>query len=163
MDRANADVSRNDATLATCINEAVYAGELTRGKRYQIIEARDDKVRVEADNQRLRWYPASCFNLMGEDVPTMVSMTIKETLEYPAESSVEVDVELSNGQKRWCFFVTPDMLKTISQRQWPNGTLHMYGAPHMIVVSAITEAVIKQALETIDAQNELLSCTLPIP
>jgi hypothetical protein len=145
---------------ATCIDEATYSGSLTRGRSYPVLARDQDKrqVRVRADSGRVRWFPEDCFDLLGREVLTLVRVTPEEDV---SGDSVEVEVELSDGQRRWCWFVTPEGLSRLCQLQLGPERLIMYAAPHMVVVSAITEAVINQALRHIDAQNELLDCTRP--
>lgn len=153
---------REKMSDATCVNEASYSGALTRGKRYAVLASDESRqqIRVKGDNGRVRWFPSSLFDVAGADVAVLTHITIKDSVE--AALTVEVDVELSDGQRRWCFFTTPNALQRLSQTKLGTETLFMYGAPHMIVVSAINEDVIAQALKYIDSHNELLECTRPI-
>lgn len=150
--------------FATCIKESVYSDALTRGGKYPVLAVNDDgkQIKIEADNKRQRWFPSYCFDLTGSDVPAVTNVVIRSELEEPLTAPVEVVVELSNGQARWCFFATPDTLTTVSQIRLDGGTVNMYGAPHLIVVSTINEDIIVQALESINKLGELMECTLPV-
>jgi hypothetical protein len=84
---------------------------------------------------------------------------ITDTIDDSQTSSIEVEVELSNGQHRWCFFVTPELLA--KQGDFIEGTevrLH-YGVPHMVVVSEISEDIINQAVLEIYRQGALIDCS----
>ncbi len=164
MDAAETWAMASPPTYATCVREATYSGALTRGKRYLILDVSEDReqVKVETDNKRQRWFPAYCFDMQGGDIPQLVQVVVQGKIEEPCMSPVEVVVGLSNGQTRWCFFVTPNALATLNQIQFDSGIVNVYGVPHMIVVSVLNEQIIRQALESIDKQGELEGCTLPI-
>ncbi len=58
--------------------------------------------------------------------------------------------------------MTPEGLRNCGD--WIDGTkvrFH-YGAKHMIVVSKISKSIIESALHSIDSDNEIYNCTLPI-
>lgn len=147
-----------------CINEGVYSGALTRGTHYSALAEDADKrqVKVRGDNGRVRWFPGYCFDLEGREPPTMVSMTLRDDPEDTETSAVEVDIELSSGERRWCWFATPTGIAEDVQTRLEGGDLLQYGAPHVIVVSALSKAVIEQALDYIERQNTLLDCTRSI-
>jgi hypothetical protein len=151
---------------ATCITEASYHGALTYGRKYAMLAIKDDphhpNVKIQGDNGRVRWFPAYCFDLSGSDVPLLQMVTICDDLLYADTSTIEVHVQLSDGQERWCFFVTPASLT--QSGDWIDGTtirIH-YGAPHMIIVDQINAEIIEQALHHIEVQGELLACTIGI-
>lgn len=147
--------------VATCINESVYSGSLTRGKRYPILalDEGNGQVRVRGDNGHTRWFPRYCFDLTGGDVISMVSLALSNLTEEPPTGAVDAVVELSDGQRRWCFFITPEMLAGLNQGDFDSGRLVMYGVPHMIVVDAINRNLIEQVLLYIESQNKLPDCT----
>ena len=88
------------------------------------------------------------------------SFVIENDLAIQSRAAVEVIVKLENGQRRWCYFMTPQALAMCGD--WIDGThirLH-YGAPHMIVVaSVIDKTLIESALRQIDRQGRLEACT----
>lgn len=148
---------------ATCITESVYHDALTYGRKYVILDIKDDphrpNIKVQGDNERVCWFPASCFDLTGADVPRLEAITICDELATASSAAIEVEISLSDGQRRWCYFVTPEALRQFGD--WIDGTtLHIhYGAPHLIIVDQLDETIINQALRHIEAQGELLTCT----
>lgn len=150
--------------LATCLDEGVYSDALTRGKRYRILAHNNDngQIKVQGDNGRARWFPCYCFDLTGGEAPTIVRIDLSDLIEESVTYAVEVGVELSDEQRRWCFFVTPELLSCLTQADLGSGRLLMYNAPHMIAVSVINRDTIERALRYIDSQNQLLACTAPI-
>lgn len=146
---------------AVCVTEGGYAAVLTRGNRYRVLAVDDGNARVQvrADTNRIRWFPASCFDMSGHQVPVLVCVITRDDISTPQVGPIEVDIELSDGQRRWCFVVTPEGLASLTQAALGNERLLMYGAPHMIVVSSISRVVIEQALQYIDHQNDVLTCT----
>ena len=149
---------------ATCIRRSVFSNALTRGKKYFILETDDLKrqIKIQGDNKRVRWFPIYCFDLTGEDIPTLRRIKITDTITDFPTSAVDVEVELSNEQRRWCFFVTPDTLARNGDLLDGTDVRFHYGAPHMIVVSEISETIIKKALLEIESQGELIECTRQI-
>ena len=148
----------------TCVDESVYRGALTWGRRY-ILLAQDEekgKISVQGDNGRTRWYPALCFDQEGRDVVRIESIKIDDYYEGAPQSSVDVEVTLSDGELRWCFFVTPEGLSGFNQAQLGGGRLLLAGAPHAIIVDAIRRETIEQTLHHLERHNELRACTLPI-
>ena len=149
---------------ATCITESSYSEALTYGNRYEILG--DDKekrqLKVRGENGKIRWYPYDCFDLTGGEVPKLTRMVICDSLKESGDW-VEVEIELSDGQRRWCYFLTPELLAqqngvTIGDA----GSLLSYHAPHMIVVSTLSQEMIEQALRYIQSQGVLLDCTKPL-
>ncbi len=147
-----------------CINEGVYSGALTRGTHYsaQAEDAGKRQVKVRGDNGRVRWFPTYCFDLEGREPVTMVGMTLLDDPEDAETRSVEVDIELSTGERRWCWFTTPKGLAEVLQERFESGDLLMYGAPHLIIVSALSKAMIEEALDYIERHDKLLDCTRSI-
>ncbi len=91
------------------------------------------------------------------------SFSIDDDVQQAAASAIEVTITLTDGRKRWCFFMTPAAFH--ASGDWIDGTrirLH-YGAPHMIVVSEISTDVIERALQHIDARDQLEVCTRARP
>jgi len=87
------------------------------------------------------------------------SINIKDPIEAHTQRAIEVDIELNNGQKRWCFFLTPQ--GAASCGDWIEGTkvrFH-YGAPHVFFVADISEEIIKKALKHVENQDKLEQCT----
>jgi hypothetical protein len=91
----------------------------------------------------------------------MISYTIDDPITDPLMQSVEVTIYLG-GRKRWLFFTTPQLLASVGD--WVEGAqvrMHL-GERHMIVVSAMSEAIIEKVLQQLHADGELESRTLPV-
>jgi hypothetical protein len=91
------------------------------------------------------------------------SFIIDDSLEIQDTGAVEVTVEMHDGEKRWCYFVTPQALAACGD--WIDGTqirFH-YGAAHMIIVVAPTDAVIiEKALRDIERAGHLYKATISL-
>jgi hypothetical protein len=77
----------------------------------------------------------------------VIQYTVDDPITDPLTCSVEVTVEFE-GQKRWLFFVTPQLLASV--RDFVEGTqvrLHL-GEGHMVVVSELCESVIDNVLRS---------------
>src|SRR5258708_12402191 len=144
-----------------CIAEGIYSGALTFGKMYEVItwDGQKQQVKVQGDNGRTRWYSCGCFDVTGGEVPQLTRILRVDPLENPV-GWTEVEMELSNGQRRWCYFITPELLS--QQREeftFGSARLLSYNAPHMIVVSALSKEMIEQTLKYIKCQVQMLDCT----
>ena len=97
----------NDRSVATCVNVGVYTHALTYGDEYAILahDTDKDQVQVRGDNGKPRWYPSYCFDMSGQQVLRRV----RTIVDNPPDGlhSVDVVLELSDGQRRWCYFITP--------------------------------------------------------
>ena len=139
---------------ATCINECCYEGALTYGRQYLVIALDDEdhprKVRIQGDNGRVRWYPASCFDLTGRAIPRLETMRMCDDLAASDTTLIEVEVTLSDGTRRWCWCGTPAGLAHVGER-FIDGTRTrvLYGVPHLIVISTLNEQVISTLNEQI--------------
>jgi hypothetical protein len=152
--------SRN---IATCVNVGVYAHALTYGDEYAILagDTDRDQVKVRGDNGKPRWYPNYCFDMSGQQVVRLVRTTIDEPRD--GLHSVGAVLEFSDGQRRWCYFITPEMLSQLGGAvQFSSERLLSFHSPHMIVVSAITLETIEESLAFIESHGEILDCSLPI-
>jgi hypothetical protein len=149
--------------IATCVHVGVYRHALTYGDQYAILARDADKgqVKVRGDNGKPRWYPDHCFDMSGRPVARLVRISIEDPLDGP--HSVDVVLEFSDGQQRWCYFITPATLSQLGgAEQFSGERLLSYHCPHMIVVSAITVEVIEKSLAFIESQGEIVDCSLPI-
>ncbi|MFY0685436.1 MAG: hypothetical protein JXR20_12870 [Balneola sp.] len=89
------------------------------------------------------------------------SIKINDSISASMQGAIEVDLEMEDGSKRWCFFVLADGVKNYGD--FINGTKVrvQYGAKHMIVVSDISEEIIKTFINEKANNGELLDCTEP--
>ena len=153
--------------MATCASVGVYADALTYGNEYEILARDVDKhhVKVRADNGRARWYPEYCFDMSGQQMAMLVRATVDDLDDLVEDflTGVDVVLEFSDGQRRWCFFITPELLSRLGgAEQVGDERLLSYNVPHMIVVSAITREIIDRSLAFIESQGELLDSSMPI-
>lgn len=90
------------------------------------------------------------------------SFQIDDAIDQPQEGAVEVTITMLGGEKRWCFFMSPDRLAQVGDYvEGTNIRLHL-GVPHMIVVSEITEEIVEKVIAQLDAQGEISEHTIPI-
>ena len=91
----------------------------------------------------------------------ITKILIQDDLSIQDNCAIEVDVNLSDGQKRWCWIMTPTALQSCGD--WIDGTkirFH-YGSKHLIIISEkLTEELIHKALHSIDNNGEIIDCTL---
>lgn len=143
----------------------MYSRSLTRGKKYQTLATDEAKqqYRVRGDNDRIRWFPAYCFDSGGPDTPVLRNIYFDDSAtELQTSVGVEVTMELSDGTRRWCVFMTPEALSQCGE--WIEGTqirFH-YGNAHIIVAAQLSKDLIEQMLRQIDAQGYLHKCTLKV-
>jgi hypothetical protein len=95
----------------TCINESCYSEALTYGRCYEALAIDDagqhPKVKLQSDNQRVRWFPQYCFDMRGSPVPLLDTVTLHDDPSDAEQRRVEVDLHFSDGQRRWCWIATP--------------------------------------------------------
>jgi hypothetical protein len=91
----------------------------------------------------------------------IVRVEIEDDLSTQDQGAIEVVVTLSNGARRWCYFMTPTALQACGD--WIDETqvrIH-HGTPHMIVLSeTLTDDLIRLALQFIDSRGQILACTM---
>ena len=88
------------------------------------------------------------------------SFEIIDDFSIASTGAVEVTVELQNGQRRWCYFMTPQALSRCGDLLSDARTRVHYNTPYMIVVSEINRGIVDEALKLIDEEGELEFCTL---
>ena len=146
-----------------CISESVYRDALTRGRVYTVLATDEEKrqVRIRTDTGRIRWFPAYCFDQSDRVVPILSGYRCEDPITSD-QLPVEVTVQLSNNEQRWCIFSTPSGLANCGD--WIEGTeinFH-YGNRHIIIAEQLSEDLIGRMLHYIDKQGKLMECTLPI-
>ena len=90
------------------------------------------------------------------------SVTIHDPLDLAVDVAIEVTVTFDNGERRWCFFFTPDALSRCGDIV--DGTdvrLHL-GVPHMFVLSQVDRDLIERVLRMLDATGELVEHTMSV-
>ena len=76
--------------------------------------------------------------------------------------AVEVYVTLLNGEKRWCFFHSPETIKNCGDLIDGTSIRMHFGSKHMFVLSEVTDESIRKAVLQIDQAGEIIECTAPI-
>lgn len=151
---------------ATCIKESTYSDALTRGKKYEIIEINHGtmQIRIRGDNDRIRWYPLYCFDLENKPVPKLMFFSVEDiddVLKNPTDAWTEVNIRLTTEDLRWCWFGTPSALARTGDIISDADVRFHYGNKHTIISNKLSYEIIEYILKQMDAQNELLDCTLP--
>lgn len=91
----------------------------------------------------------------------MFPYTIDDAIKPPLTCSVEITIDFPT-EKRWLFFVTPDLLARVGDFvEGSRSRLHL-GERHMIVVSEISAEVIDVVLRKLADSGELESRTIPL-
>ena len=90
------------------------------------------------------------------------SISIEHEIPTPLTYAVEVTIELDSGERRWCFFCTPESLDLFGDFL-PGTTLRMHaGSAHLIVLSTVNKDTINAAIHELDKTGDLISSTLPV-
>lgn len=90
------------------------------------------------------------------------SINIEHEIPSPLTYAVEVTIELESGERRWCFFCTPESLDRFGDFL-PNSAIRIHAcAAHMIVLSNVTQETITVAIEELQRTGELLNATRPV-
>lgn len=114
---------------------------------------------ITSDQGRNRWFPASHFDLTGNDALRIVHINILDLLTPPYRAGIEVHITLSNSDERYCIFAVPGALSSFGDTVFDTDTRIHYGT-NFIVVSEISEEIITQAIKYLLTHNALLQHTL---
>jgi len=90
------------------------------------------------------------------------NIIIEDTIDSHKERAIEVVLEMNDGEKRWCFFLTPSGASQCGDFIEGTKTRTHYGSAHMFVVSDISKKIIESAIKQVENEGNLLKCTLPI-
>jgi len=88
------------------------------------------------------------------------SIKIEDPIELHKTGAIEVTVFTSTGERRWCFFFTPEGMSSCGNFIEGTSVRFHYGASHMILVSEISH--IESALKDIERWNWVMYKTLLI-
>jgi carnitine 3-dehydrogenase len=148
--------------LVTCRSVGVYSDQLTRGKVYAVLD-RDDRgqVTIRTDLDRTRKFPGDHFLPGRQDLPRLESIRIDDPIEDADRRAIEVTVLLSDGQARWCSFITPAQLANYGDYISDTDD-RFHCSSHTIVATRIDEETVKWILHELDAQDQLIAHTLPL-
>ena len=90
------------------------------------------------------------------------SFTIDDPLSLAPTGAVEVTVTFDTGERRWCFFFTPDALSRCGDFVDDSDVRLHLGVPHMFVLSRIDSVLIEKVLRSLDTAGELVEHTVPL-
>ena len=92
----------------------------------------------------------------------MFPYTIDDKILDSLKDTADVTIDFGNGQKRWCFFITPQQLAANGSLVQGTKIRWHLGTPHMIVVSELTETVIAKVLAELFEKRLLEEHTIPL-
>lgn len=150
--------------IITCTTEGIY--DITQGRSYPLLalDEENGRVKLRADNGRVRWFPVPYFDLHGDvSVPLLARWQFDQPVTDIAtggtekDNLVEVSFMMTNHTRRWCFFVTPLYLQRLMQERSPEQGLY---ACHMIVARDLRVATVDSILREMDRQGSLLRHSL---
>lgn len=146
--------------IITCKSIGAYEASLKKGKRYELLDKNDlkNQVKIRDNNGRVRWYPTILFNLQGEDIPIVLGWEFTTPLDSEMDDWVEVKINLSDGTKRWCSFVTPEYLQEMISK---SNSQPGFWSAHTIIVKNIKTDIIDKMLNILDQNGEILAASLP--
>jgi hypothetical protein len=138
--------------MITCVSEPPYSEALTRGKQYELLAAKEGKVRVRGDNNRIRWYSELCFDLEGNPASRLNKWKFDDQPDEISEMLVEITMHFNDGKYRWSIIATPASLKNLLEERDMEPGLRI---PHMIVVRSLNPADISLTLSQLDREGDL--------
>ena len=118
----------------------------------------------------------------------LTSFSIDDAILSATDDYVEVTLTFDDGSERWCFFITPEYIARSLGRHHPDSKplkghedfitsiaflgetlttetgmqFGMVYAPHMIIVSEMSENVIAETLRYLETMGELHDCSKPM-
>ena len=89
------------------------------------------------------------------------NICITDPIESHTTGAIEVELDMDDSSKRWCFFFTPQGVAHCGDLiDGTNIRVH-YGELHMFIVSNISKDIIEATLKKVENEGELLQRTLP--
>ena len=150
----------------TCKISYLHPGMLTRGKKYKVIDINEDKalIRIVADNGRTRWFSSYKFNLEGKEIPMLIDWKFDDNIEQVKRDDyltwVEVSFNLSDGTKRWCKLLTPELLSKILNQ--PNINSPGWYIPNVILVRSFDIQDVDTVLKELDEDDNLIDASIEL-
>ena len=134
---------------AICISESSYSHSLTRGKIYQILEkdVQRNQLCLIGDNGRKRWFAVHCFDFEKYAIPMLQGFTIDDPIIDSNNGAIEVTLEFTNNEKRWCLFITPVAFANGGDTIQGAGVTFHYNIKHLIVVDSLNTDAIGKILD----------------
>jgi hypothetical protein len=158
-------MSHEPPVRVTCVRIASYAGALTYGASYAVLEQDDTgarlKLRIRDDHGCARWYPRDCFDLEGRPAAQIVEVRLEDSLDHTDTAAVSVEVRFSDGARRWCSFALPEALARFGDTL-PGTAVRIHTGANLIILTELTAATIRLALRTLLEQGQLHAHTLAV-
>jgi hypothetical protein len=148
----------------TCKIANSYPSMLTRGKKYKVVDINENKslVRIVCDNGRTRWFSYNYFDLEGKEIPMLIDWMFDDEVEQVERDDyltwVEVSFHLSDGTKRWCKLITPELLSKILNQT--NINPPGWYIPNIILVRSFEIQDVERVLRDIDDNGKLIEASL---
>ena len=96
-------------------------------------------------------------------MPRLIEHKITDDLRLRNEIAIEVEVVFDTGEKRWCYFMTPQALATCGDLLEGSQSVRVHpGVSHMIVCSHLNEEIVDNVLRQLDREDTLYSHTHPL-
>jgi len=90
------------------------------------------------------------------------NILIEDQIESHTTRGIEVVLEMNDGTKRFCFFLTPQGASNCGDFIKNTKTRVHYGALHVFTVSDISQDIIESVIKEIESNGELLERTILI-
>ena len=109
-----------------CLFQSIYAEHISKRIAYEIVDVKDDKVRIKSDNGKLVWIPAYCFVSDLNLIPSVKTIEIEaenwEPEEWnPDDDNTNVWVTLTEGTKWVASFFTYKNINTLAKKNQQTG------------------------------------------
>jgi hypothetical protein len=119
-------------------------------------------VRVIDNNGNSRYYNEDCFDFSKGTLNALVSWEYDDKPEEIGDSFfgwVEVTIVMSDKSKRWCKFITPELLSKMLNKNgvYPPG----FAMNKLIAVRSLAKDDIDAVLRYLDDENELELVSIP--
>ena len=99
-------------------------------------------------------------NLNRPPNPMLVSFTIDDNLATQEAAAIEVTLTFENGERRWCYFMTPTALAACGDLIPGTNVRFHHGSSHMVVVAGQPDRpLIERVIEKLDASGQLVQCS----
>jgi len=137
------------AQKAFCINELVYSQHITKRRSYEIVDSKEDQIRIKSNKGKLVWLPSHCFT--EDRIPEITSIDIDDEIDDPENDVVEVTISFDSGEKRWVTFSTIQWLYQLLDEN----TDYVLGTG-FIILKEMNRKNIEIAISDLDKQHKLI-------
>ena len=131
-----------------CCDIGVYQGQLTKRKSYIVEEINSENIRITNDENKLKWYSKSYFELKKQ--AEIKTITIDDKIQNIDCDCIEVTIKFENNLKYWTRFITPKYLSKILENQ------NYITGNNLIIIEKLTNENIIEIIYNLDSNNELI-------